>query len=130
VADETITRDELVAFYMRDGAESESSAAGYAAEAFAWAASQREPEYEPGSAWQDARGDIYLRSSIGDWVDYSGTRHPGGFPRRPLRRLVPETAALDHGRVLEEILKWTSVRADAANLAWRICKLAGGESGG
>lgn len=51
----------------------------------------REPEYEPGGAYVDARGDNYLRSSIGDWVDRSGTRHVGAFPARPLRKLVPES---------------------------------------
>jgi hypothetical protein len=50
----------------------------------------REPEYEPGEAYADARGDKYLRSSSGGWVDYSTTWHPHELPQRPLRKLVPE----------------------------------------
>ena len=44
---ETITRDELAVFYMRNGANSESVAADAAAEAITWAVSQREPEATP-----------------------------------------------------------------------------------
>lgn len=97
---EAITRDELVAYYKRntpandtpaDVARAIETCEHVADKIFADVQAHREPEYEPSSAYQDARGDIYLRSSIGDWVSYSGTRHAHDLPARPLSKMAAET---------------------------------------
>ncbi len=98
MADETITRDELaealrthqlkaIPGRLVNLADPDETAAGL----FQAVIDAREPEYEPGVAYVDARGDSYLRSGTGGWVDYSTTWHPHAFPLRPLRRLVPES---------------------------------------
>lgn len=103
-APETITRDELAEAMRNVGSIADLSKGlrglfepgtdDLANAIFGYVAAHREPAYEPGEAYQDQRGHIYLRSSTGDWVDYSGVRHGGSFPLRPLRRLVPEGSPL------------------------------------
>lgn len=123
---ETITRDELAAYYRRHDSSSLASeaSAAMADRIIADIEAHREPEYEPGTAYQDARGDVYLRSSIGDWVDRSGTRHGHTFPLRPLRRLVPagsEAAKpVTHGQIVNVLAAggchtaaWLGDKADA-----------------
>jgi hypothetical protein len=88
----------------------------------------REPEYEPGEAYADARGDKYLRSSSGGWVDYSTTWHPHELPQRPLRKLVPEgpqSAKPSHFDVLAEIVTGLGRDETGKQLADRICMLMG-----
>lgn len=106
MAEETITRDELAAYYMLNGASSPAVAEEAAAGAFAWAAGQREPEpeYEPGVMYQDAAGQFWLyeppprtaANVAGSWLECpwlkpgSAGAFSAGAPEQPLRRLVPE----------------------------------------
>lgn len=46
---------------------------------------------EAGKAYEDADGDVFIRTSAGEWVDVAGDHWRDGFPTRPLRKLVPET---------------------------------------
>src|ERR1039457_5501020 len=90
---------------------------------------QAGPRRPPGGeAYADARGDKYLRSSSGGWVDYSTTWHPHELPQRPLRKLVPEgpqSAKPSHFDVLAEIVTGLGRDETGKQLADRICMLRG-----
>jgi len=88
---ETITRDELTAA-LTSGPLRANAPDLLAAEIFEHVISRREPRYEPGCAYEDAEGTVFLRSEIGDWVDRSGGRWNDATPVRPLRKLVPGAA--------------------------------------
>lgn len=50
-----------------------------------------EPELIPGKAYQDADGDIFIRSYDNDqWVGPSGTKRPDDYVTRPLKLLIPQ----------------------------------------
>ena len=95
----------------------------------------REPMFVHRDVVQDAKGDVWVFDSnyaTGGW-QAPGVSGAVGFaiPARPLRRLLPEgpqAAKVDHGQVLDELTAHTRLpRQEAVDLAWRICKLLGGE---
>lgn len=127
---DTITRDELTAFCVRHRDYGVPTAGAIWDDILA----HREPEYERGQFYQDATGTVFFRVlGCGDgWSTMpEGKPYPHDYPRRPLRRLVPEGPKVDHGQILAELTQWTNLpRGEAIDLAWRICKLIGGECSG
>jgi hypothetical protein len=130
---ETITREELEAVLTRClrtvGKITFMGEPGrIAADLFTEAQRQREPEYESAAAYVDARGDIYLRSSTGGWVDYSTTWHPHAFPLRPLRRLVPDSPhpPRPDSEVIFAVIAEHLSRATAARVTGQIMGLLDG----
>ena len=105
----------------------------YAREVFADIAGRREPEYEPYEIYEagDGRKWEFYADEDGQrgWLlPGQAAKYAFGFPARPLRRLVPEGTKTDHGQILDELTQWTNLpRTEAIDLAWRICKLIGGE---
>lgn len=95
---ETVTREELTAFCVRHKDYGVPTADAI------WddIAAHREPEYEPGGLYRDARGDPWLYEPEAKAADPGGSwaecpwLKPGsagafsrGTPKRPLRKLVP-----------------------------------------
>jgi hypothetical protein len=118
---DTITREELAAALKRRGL---SSLADYL---FDDIVRDREPEYERGHFYEDALGRVFFRL-LGDGKGWSsapeGTPYPGDYPRRPLRRLVPEPAVNQVG--CEQIAGIITEYVDAPlarDAAQRICEL-------
>jgi hypothetical protein len=125
---DTITRDELTAFCVRHRDYGVPTAGAIWDDILA----HREPEYEPGEIYRDAIGNRWQRTHDGkSLAPGSSADHEHGYPARPLRRLVPEGPKVDHGQILAELTQWTNLpRGEAIYLAWRICKLIGGECSG
>ncbi len=79
--------------------------------------------FEPGRAYEDDEGRVFLRSEIGDWVDRSGGRWGDDIPKRPLHRMARHPgydailAAVGDGMEHEEF--YTGIAA-------RVCGLLGG----
>lgn len=99
----TITREELATALKRRGL---SSLADYL---FDDIVREREPEYERGHFYEDALGRVFFRL-LGDGDGWSsapeGTPYPGDYPRRPLRKLVPEpgpTARVSRSQVIDTL---------------------------
>lgn len=131
---ETITRDELAEALrgLKITPEDENTFYPAVADAiFEKAKRSREPEYEPGSMYCCARGDVWQFIG-GEWETpgVSGSV-PFTVPARPLRKLVPELALTGkalHGAILEELDdKAGLARGDCVDLAWSICKMLGVE---
>lgn len=131
---ETITRDELAEALrgLKITPEDENTFYPAMAEAiFGKVRRNREPEYEPGEAYVDARGDNYLRSETGGWVDYSTTWHPHGGPKCPLRKLVPEGSdetVIERSAVAAVIAKGILGDESSDVIIHRIGQLLDGES--
>lgn len=64
----------------------------YADDLLKYIQEHREPEYEPGRAYVDANGTVWLRSCTGDgwWLFGNHNRFSHQSPTRPLYKLVPE----------------------------------------
>lgn len=103
----TITHDELIAALenvrILTGSDSNGMAlhdgkATYpdalANDLFRHVEKNREPEYKIGEAYVDAYGEKWLYSGwYKEWYSFgSSTRVSFDFPKRPLRKLVPETS--------------------------------------
>jgi hypothetical protein len=124
VTGDTITREELATALKRRGL---SSLADYL---FDDIVREREPEYERGQFYMDDLGRVFFRL-LGDGDGWSsapeGTHYPGDYPRRPLRKLVPEPgpALWEHVTDLLAGFMDADLARDAAS---RICGLLRGES--
>lgn len=49
-----------------------------------------EPELIAGKAYQDADGDVLLRTSDDRWVTLSGGKRSDSYAHRPLKLLIPQ----------------------------------------
>lgn len=100
MSEDTITRAELAAVF-REGFPFNPAGSHLAAadQVFAHVARSREPEYEPGAVCQDASGQVWLRCAGRMWLAFGKAgEHSDNFPKRPLRKLVPEGGAEDRLR--------------------------------
>ena len=84
----TVTVAELDDYWHRQGWDSHEE---ITAQMVADIKSHREPEYEEGAVYRDAYGEIWQYANTG-WRIF-GTPAVAKFetPKRPLRKLVPET---------------------------------------
>jgi hypothetical protein len=134
---ESITRDELEAYYKRMTHAGGELTEGAADRVFANILAHREPEYEPGAMYRDADGKIWLYlpernyACAGSWADCPWLK-PGdaasyslNSPKRPLHRLVPEAPRPSEADVLAVIVAWTNESNLYQNLAYRMCRLFG-----
>lgn len=67
-----------------------------------------------GSAYEDADGEVFLRSASGGWVDHYGTTRRNSFPSRPM--VLLETPATLTEPELADLVR-TAVRDRGAGLA-------------
>jgi hypothetical protein len=145
-----VTRDELAAFYRRSSNSGDRhdnayvSAVAAAADELADriladALAHREPEYEPGKIYEDARGDAYCRLIPGApgngqwaWTNCRTDLRVGEeIPDRPLRKLVPEGLPRNewsYYEVRDTIVAGLDMGHSTEQIASDICKLLDGTS--
>lgn len=131
--DETITREELAAYYRRREFSAEWHKPEEVAQiVFEDIKAHREPEYERGQIYEDTTGRRFFRL-LGDGTGWSsvpeGTPYTGDYPLRPLRKLVPEgslAAKLSYEAVLDALARGMDYEEDYTQLAGRIVKLLDG----
>lgn len=111
MAEETITRDELVAQLdrmQRSHLINVGDVGDFAGEVFEGIERSREPAYEPGGVYRDAHGDTfkYCNKLAGDtpWLGFTGELYAHSHVAQPLTRLVPEGSLPDRAERAEQKL--------------------------